>query len=146
MMRNRLPPPRRPVTIGHQIVQMQRVFPAFQYCRQDQIPTWYGPLQPARDSPTYTVKVAYRFAGRHSKPPRVWVKSPKARADAPHRYNDGSLCLYFPPDRDWTPYKYISETIVPWTALWLAFYEIWLDTGHWHGPEVVHTGVKQGKQ
>jgi hypothetical protein len=39
---------------------------------------------------------------------------------------------------------YISETIVPWAALWLAFYEIWLDTDHWYGPEAPHTGAKRG--
>jgi len=27
----------------------------------------------------------------------------------------------------------IADTIVPWTADWLAHYEIWLVTGDWYG-------------
>ena len=41
------------------------------------------------------------------------------------------LCLFA--KGDWTPQKYISETIVPWAAEWCYFYEVWLDTGEWHG-------------
>jgi len=28
----------------------------------------------------------------------------------------------------------IATTILPWTALWLYYYELWLDTGKWLGP------------
>ena len=28
---------------------------------------------------------------------------------------------------------YIADTIVPWTAEWLAHYEIWLATDDWRG-------------
>ena len=122
---------------------MQRAFPKFKYSRPNNVPTWYGPLQPTGTSPIYTVKIVYRFAGRRSKHPKVWVKSPEISSDAPHCYSDGSLCLYFPQDGDWTPYKYVYETIVPWAALWLAFYEIWLDTDHWYGLEAPHTGAKR---
>ena len=144
MMRRRRPPTRQAVTIGHQVAQMQEDFARFKYSRRNNLPTWHGPLQPTEASPVYTVKIVYQFAGRHSKSPKVWVKSPEIRPDAPHRYDDGSLCLYFPPERNWTPYKFISETVVPWTALWLVFYEIWLDTDHWYGPESPHTGTKRG--
>ena len=27
----------------------------------------------------------------------------------------------------------IADTIVPWTAEWLVYYEIWLMTGEWYG-------------
>jgi hypothetical protein len=139
----RLPPPRKAITIGQQVAKMQRDFPSFDYGRRKNLPTWYGTLQPTQDAPTYTVKIVYRFAGWHSKPPRVWVMSPGIHSEAPHRYSDESLCLYFPPERNWMPCEFISETIVPWTALWLAFYEIWLDTNRWYGPEAPHTGTKQ---
>lgn len=110
----------------------------FTYRRLNNIPTWIGSLQPSITSPIYTAKIVYRFAGWHSKPPEVKIESPKIHSDAPHRYSDGSLCLYFPQDNDWSPSKFIAKTIVPWTALWLAFYEIWLDTDHWYGPEASH--------
>ena len=28
----------------------------------------------------------------------------------------------------------IADTILPWAALWLVFYELWCDTGRWLGP------------
>jgi hypothetical protein len=142
-MAHRLPPSRQPVTIGHQIAQIQKDFPRFWYSRSNNVPTWVGPLQPRASSPVYTVRVIYRFAGRRSKQPRVWVESPEISTVAPHRYCDGSLCLHFPRDGDWAPSKYISKTIIPWTALWLAFYEIWLDTDHWYGPEAPHISAKR---
>lgn len=27
----------------------------------------------------------------------------------------------------------IANTILPWTSLWLYYYEIWLGTGKWEG-------------
>lgn len=142
-MRRRLPHSKQAISIGRQVARMRRDFPGFKYSRNSQIPTWLGCLQPTETSPTYTVRIVYRFAGRRSTSPRAWVQSPSISADAPHRYQDGSLCLYYPPDRSWTPYQFMSETIVPWTALWLAFYEVWLVTGHWFGSETPHTGTKR---
>jgi len=70
--------------------------------------------------------------------PKVWVTYPPIRPDAPHRYPDHSLCLYYPDDGSWHPDAGISKTIVPWTAEWLLFYEYWLQTGIWWGVEVPH--------
>lgn len=142
-MSNRIPPARQPITLGQQLVQMKKDFPEFQYSQSNNLPTWEGTLQPMKASPKYTVRIVYRFAGRQSKSPKVWVILPKIHIYAPHLYNDGSLCLYFPRDRDWSPYKFISQTIVPWASLWLAFYEIWLETDHWYGPEAPHTNTKR---
>lgn len=141
-MPGKLPPARQSLTIGQQIAEMQRRFPSFKYRRNRGIPTWYGELQPIVNSPVYTVKIIYAFTGRYSPSPRVWIVSPEIHPNAPHRYADKSLCLYFPPERSWTSTKFIALTIVPWAAAWLAFYEIWLDTDHWYGPEAPHTGVK----
>lgn len=130
------------LALGQQILAMQQFFPNFHYGRENNTPTWKGTLQPTDTSPRYTVKISYRFDNQFSKAPRVWVLSPEIHPNAKHRYRDQSLCLYYPKDRSWTPYKFISETIVPWTSLWLLFYEIWLDTDHWYGSEVAHTGSK----
>jgi hypothetical protein len=131
------------IKLGLQIAKMKQDFPNFTYSRKKNVPTWYGPLQPTEDSPVYTAKIAYRFANRKSRPPKVWIVFPELHPDVLHRYPDKSLCLYYPHERSWTPYKFISETIVPWTALWLAFYEVWLDTDYWYGPEAPHKGKKQ---
>jgi hypothetical protein len=54
--------------------------------------------------------------------------------DAPHRWPDGSLCLYWPKEWRWTGSESITSTIVAWTALWLEYYEIWQTLGVWLGP------------
>jgi len=127
------------LTIGQQMGAMQHHFPHFAYGRPNNVPTWRGTLQPTETSPEYLVKVTYR----QPKAPNVWILSPALRSDAPHRYSDGSLCLYYPRDQSWRPDMFIAKTIVPWAALWLAFYELWLRTGEWHGPQAPHGKVKR---
>jgi hypothetical protein len=131
------------LSIGQQITQMRRHFPAFRYRlethRQKHVPTWRGRLQPTEVSPVYQVQIQYAYP----RSPRIWVPSPALRSDAPHRYGDGSLCLYYPGDGSWTPALPIAQTLVPWTALWLAFYEIWLRTGTWYGSEAPHAQAKE---
>ena len=130
------------LSVGQQIVQMHLHFPAFSYRleihRQKRMPTWRGELQPTELSPIYGVQIRYAYP----KSPSVWVLTPTLESDAPHRYSDGSLCLYYPGDRSWTPGLPIAQTLVPWTALWLAFYEIWLRTGTWYGLEAPHKQAK----
>lgn len=66
--------------------------------------------------------------------PIVRVLSPALAPDAPHVYRGGELCLYWPKEWRWYGDELIAETIVPWTASWLFYYELWLDTGKWLGP------------
>ncbi len=131
------------LSIGQQVARMRLHFPAFTYRlethQKKHIPTWRGTLQPTDVSPNYQVQIQYRYL----KMPRVWVLSPMLPSDAPHRYSDGSLCLYYPGDGSWTPALPIAQTFVPWTALWLAYYEIWLRTGRWYGLEVPHGQSKK---
>ncbi len=130
------------LSIGQQIMHMRRHYPAFSYRlethQRKREPTWRGSLQPTEVSPAYQVQIQYAYPRQ----PRVWVLSPVLRSNAPHRYGDGSLCLYYPDDGSWTPARPIAQTFVPWTALWLAFYEIWLRTGTWYGSEAPHAQVK----
>ena len=69
--------------------------------------------------------------------PRVFVVSPtllELRGNPiPHRYSDGSLCLWQPAYREWRPTYWIAETIIGWAALWLFFYELWHACGEWLG-------------
>ncbi|MCZ7547680.1 MAG: hypothetical protein M5U11_00790 [Anaerolineales bacterium] len=119
-------------------------FPDFKYGRVNNIPTWTGTLQPSDDAAIYRIRIEYRFDNQFSKQPKVCVLSPELDPNAPHVYPQGDLCLYFPKDRTWSPHKYISKIIIPLTAAWLGFYEVWLKTGIWHGPEAPHkTGHKK---
>lgn len=100
---------------------------------------WHGTLQPSVGSPAYTVDVRYRVGSI----PRVWVRSPLLRENAPHRYPDGHLCLYTPWEWNWLDSDLIAETLLPWAALWLYYYELWVDTGKWLGPETAHGDKKE---
>jgi hypothetical protein len=126
------------IAIGQQVFAMRSLFPQFKYRRNRQCPTWIGLLQPTGKSPQYKVKVTYPYP----LVPKVWVIAPSIAPNAPHRYFDKSLCLYYPKDRSWHAKKFIAKTIIPWTAEWLALYEIWCLTGEWYGDEAPHTGKK----
>lgn len=96
--------------------------------------TSVGNLVPSPLSATYTVRIALQGSGR----PEVRVVTPelKAREDGepiPHMYGQERLCLYLPWARQWTSEKPIAVTIVPWTSMWLYFYEVWRATGEWLG-------------
>ena len=99
--------------------------------------TWLGELQPTQLSPAYSVRIRYR----DTRSPVVHVLRPSV-SGAPHRYPDGSLCLFFPGDGDWISTSLIAQSIVPWAAEWLYFYECWRDTGTWFGDEAPHSGPK----
>jgi len=60
--------------------------------------------------------------------------SPALPANAPHRYSDGRLCLYWPKEWRWSDSESIAATIMVWTALWLEYYEVWEAVGAWLGP------------
>jgi hypothetical protein len=118
----------------------QERFPQFKYSREKT--TWTGELKPRQNSPTYIVSIKYRCLER----PKVYVLHPTLHSNAPHTYADGSLCLYFPDDKSWDDQKFLANTILPWAAEWLYFYELWLATGQWYRPEVLHNGTKLSKK
>jgi hypothetical protein len=53
----------------------------------------------------------------------------------PHVYaqKPPRLCLYFPSSGEWAAEMRIDQTIVPWTILWLFYFEEWLDSNEWKG-------------
>jgi hypothetical protein len=93
-----------------------------------------GPLCPGRLCDTYQIAVSY--AG--GKAPEVRVLHPALRRrhddePIPHMYDQEHLCLFLPNAGEWEPESLIATTIVPWTSLWLYFYEVWHATGEWLG-------------
>jgi len=94
-----------------------------------------GKLQVKPELPVYTIRVVYRGNAR----PQIFVLDPVLVDDAPHIFPDtGSLCLYHKDNYKWTGSKLIAQDIMGWTAGWIYFYEYWLQTGEWIGPEVPH--------
>ena len=95
-----------------------------------------GKLRAIPDMPYYKVRIEYRG----NKPPKVYVTDPVLVENAPHTYyKTGNLCLYYPQNYHWRGDKLIAKEIVPWTIAWIYFYEVWLDSGKWFGPEVPHS-------
>lgn len=93
-----------------------------------------GELSPDPICATYEISLTYRV----SDAPEVRVIKPQLRRRAieepiPHMYEQERLCLYLPGVHEWTPSQPLASTIVPWSSLWLFFYEVWLATGEWMG-------------
>lgn len=55
----------------------------------------------------------------------------------PHIYSNASkgtkLCLWLPGNGEWHHNMPFDETLFPWTAEWLNYFEEWLTTGVWAG-------------
>ena len=93
---------------------------------------WQGSLRPSPRSDLYGLEVCYEIPNR----PVVRILSPRLSTwgevkKQPHTFRDGSLCVH--QAHEWHGNKLIAATIIPWTCLWLDFYETWLDTGCWLG-------------
>ena len=93
------------------------------------------PLRPTVESPTYQIRIDYD----PNVPPKVFVMSPRLVTDPPHVYGNGRLCLYL---HEYDNSMGFGETIVPWTAEWLYFYELWQEQGEWLAPASPHRGPK----
>ena len=95
---------------------------------------WHGRLQPTAASESYLTRI---ICSRQRPSPRVFVVSPgltRRNCEAiPHRYNDGSLCLWQPAYQEWQPAYWIVDTVLGWASLWLLFYELWHASGEWLG-------------
>ena len=123
-----------------QIGRMRATFPDFRHrLGRDREVNWDGTLQPSPSSPAYTVRIVYRKRGY----PTVRVLSPRLALDAPHRYRDGTLCLYWSAEWEWNDDESLAHTIVGWAALWLHYYEIWQLLGKWLGPSSHDEGAKE---
>ena len=92
---------------------------------------WVGTIQPTQLSRCYTVEVLYSL-GQF---PEVRVIDPPPEPDEdgflPHTFSNKTLCLH--EDHEWRLDQLIPNTILPWAAEWLYFYEFWKVTGKWLG-------------
>ena len=123
------------ITPGMNNIAMRQLFPDFTFDWKKGTSTWRGWLQPRPDEQKYRVCITYRNGDK----PRVKIIRPELAPKTPHLYAGEYLCLYYPADRTWHSGLYVATTIVPMTAEWLLFYELWLQTGTWWGPEAPHS-------
>jgi hypothetical protein len=93
---------------------------------------WRGTLQPSPRSDIYEIEISYEVPCQ----PVIKVLTPRLSMwgdlkKQPHTFQDGSLCVH--QTHEWHGNKLVATTIIPWTCLWLAFYETWRETGCWLG-------------
>ena len=116
-----------------QIRAMKQRYPQFKHKKEGNTIVFEGTLQVKPEFPVYTISILYRG----SLPPIVKVVNPQLVENPPHVYRsaENKLCLYHPNNFNWTKEKFVAKEIIEWTAGWLYFYEVWLETGVWYGPE-----------
>ena len=97
---------------------------------------WRYQTSPAPLSRIYGIRIEFANDGT----PEVFVERPDLVELAggrklPHVYRQSPprLCLYLPGTGEWQPWMRIDQMIVPWTSLWLYFFEDWLATDEWKG-------------
>ena len=118
-------------TLGAQLTEIKRLHPHFSVQLRRNVLSCTGKLRPSDISDEYLITVTYDLNRR----PKVFVVAPvlsgKDDKRIPHTFSDGSLCLHMP--LEWLPSMSIAETILPWAALWLYYYELWHITDQWLG-------------
>lgn len=97
---------------------------------------WRYAASPTSLSRQYGVRIAFS----QGLGPATYVDDPDlcllaAGRRLPHVYSETPvrLCLFRPGGLDWNPTIPLDRTVVPWTALWLFFFEEWLSSGEWKG-------------
>lgn len=114
-----------------------------QWIARDKFMVWEYTYKSVSCERQYTICLNYErgFA------PRVWIVEPDfsklTNLNFPHVYKEKSnmLCLYHPHDFHWHQNKDLIQTIILWSMLWIEFFEIFLKTGKWYGPEANHNDV-----
>jgi hypothetical protein len=129
------------LSVAEQDARIRRSFPEFrQTCSFDFLGMWRGPLRPL--AMTYEIGIVYcprrRLGGAIIDNPWITVQvltpaiglDPRGTGEKPphiFRRDDiaagWSLCLYDPRVGEWLPDRSIADTIIPWAAEWLFFYE-----------------------
>jgi hypothetical protein len=96
---------------------------------------WNYRVRPTPVSRKYAIQIRFQRGGT----PQVFVTEPDISALAngrpiPHVYRDPlHLCLFLPRAKEWDGTMRIDQTFVPWTEVWLYYFEEWLASDDWKG-------------
>lgn len=88
-----------------------------------------GALRPTSLHQSYEVEITYTLG----KYPKCKIIHPEIVENAPHTFDDNSICTFYPDTLIWNRTMKFSETIIPWVSDWIFHYEIWLVTKTWNG-------------
>jgi hypothetical protein len=137
--------------VDDQIAAMAARWPTFAVTvRQVRTVVWQGTIEPVKRRYRVRISLTLPYAIENVTllqiQPQVQILDPLLErhpefedGPVPHVYandNDRSLpflCLFDPYNGEWSLSDLVAETIVPWTARYLYFYEGWLVTRKWHG-------------
>jgi hypothetical protein len=123
-----------PKTITQQTQAINHRWPGFVVSVSGRKLTAIGSLKPTSRSLSYKIQITYNLK-QH---PDIILLNPVLELNfnnesSPHLYPNKTLCLYRPIYGQFKFSDLISETIIPWTSLWLYHYEVWHLTGDWMG-------------
>lgn len=97
---------------------------------------WFYSAQPSLIGRLYDLELRYQQGGQ----PQVIVSNPHLPSlaggkDLPHVFQQDPtrLCLFLPGTREWTAQRALADTVLPWSLLWLYYFEVWLSSGEWTG-------------
>jgi hypothetical protein len=130
-------PRRRPLTTAQQYfgLQTSRLCPGAGRLHRNRL-RWEFTAQPTPLGRRYRLRLDYELGDK----PNVYVMDPDlvVLADGrrlPHVYQQQPprLCLYLPNTGEWSAQMRLVDTIVPWSVLWLFYFEDWLETDEWKG-------------
>jgi hypothetical protein len=126
-----IPRARRSLSPAQQALALRRLFPDAAISINPEGLVWRGVITPTPLSRDYTIRISCQKGDY----PRVMVVEPALERDTegrlPHFFREGFLCVH--ENYQWDDSMLIVDTIVPWTAEWLAYYELWKRGGHWYG-------------
>ena len=124
-----------------------RLFPMGQFIEQSSLAfKWVVEIKPTPLSKSYEILVIYEFG----KNPDIFILTPLDKygdtKNLPHVYSTKKqkICLYYPKTDEWSKNKLIANTLLPWAAEWLQFYELWMATGIWLG-DGIHPAKNDNK-
>lgn len=126
-----------------QSILMRKHFPCFKCSLRRGVLECVGTITPCEDCDTYKIRIRLPRGGV----PRVRILDPEIKPSRKiHIYKEGDLCLYYYREQPWMDTDHLHEKIVPWTAEWLVYYELFRITGEWMGPEAPHDDEPKEQQ
>lgn len=106
---------------------------------------WEFDAKPSTFSKTYRVLLIWDF---NFAAPKVYILDSELHEveltkRIPHLYcrEKIQLCLFYPDYNEFDRSMSLCESIIPWTYLWLQYYEEWLYSGEWKGGDAPHPEV-----
>jgi len=125
----------RDKTVAEQLAAMRSKYPHFEtvFTSHSGLKVT-GVLQPTSRSAIYNFILKYNLIDS----PKTKIISPTLQKnnkdeDIPHLYPSENLCLYQPKYCEFSRTDFLCDTIIPWTSLWLYYYEVWHLTDEWLG-------------